>query len=469
MLSLFDTYTRKKKKFKPLKDKLVTVYTCGPTVYNHVHIGNLSTFIFVDFLIRYLKNSGYKTKYIRNITDVGHLTSDSDTGEDKLDKASHKEGIKPLEIAEKYIQSFKKNTEALNLLQPDIEPRASQYIKEQIQAINILIKKGYAYETKSGVYFDITRDPNYGKLARLNLDSELTQSQVCTIEDKKSSLDFALWIKAIDKHKNHLQNWDSPWDKGFPGWHLECSIMSVKLLGSEFDIHCGGIDLAPVHHVNEIAQSQALYGVIPAKYWIHKEHMQLKGMKMAKSTGNYITLDDVEKSGFKPDIFKFFVLSSHYRSKFEFNTKALEQAQENVKTIKKFLIKCKKSKNQKIDINIEKFWNEFIKALDDDLNTPRALAEIFKFIKVVEKNNFKTDCGLIIKKFIVIQNIFGINLFEKSKKHTIPKNIEKLLNNRLEARKEKDYKKSDRIRGKLTKHNIQVKDKKDGSQEIIYE
>ncbi|MFH1749420.1 MAG: cysteine--tRNA ligase [bacterium] len=469
MLSLYDTYTRKKRKFQPLKDKLVRIYACGPTVYSNAHIGNLSTFVFVDFLIRYLKNTGYKVKYVRNITDVGHLTLDSDTGEDKLEKASRKEGIRPLEIAKKYIQSFHKNTLALNLLKPDHEPRASQYIKEQIQATSNLIKKGFAYETSSGVYFDTTQDPEYGKLARLNLDTKSSKSRVCAIEDKKHPLDFAVWIKTAGKHKDHLQNWDSPWGKGFPGWHLECSVMSQKLLGSEFDIHCGGIDLAPVHHVNEIAQNKALYGTVPANFWSHKEHLQLRGAKMAKSTGNFITLDDLKNSGFPSDIFKFFVLSAHYRSKQEFNKKALEQTRENLKTIRNFLKKCQQTKTQKTDREIEKFWQEFIKALDDDLNSPKALATIFNLIKVVEKNNYKTNNKLILEKFQIIQDIFGIKLIQKPETKKIPEDIQKLLDQRLEARKQKDYKKSDQIRNKLIKKNIQIKDKGDGSQEIVYD
>ena len=313
-----------------MRNKKVRIYACGPTVYSDVHIGNLSTFIFVDLLVRYLKFLGYQVKYVRNITDVGHLTSDSDTGEDKLEKASKKEGINPLKIAEKYIQRFHQNTEKLNLIEPNYEPRATEYIQEQIKATEKLLKKSYAYKTPSGVYFDISKDKEYGKLARLNLDIKSAHSRIDSGLDKKHPLDFALWIKAVGKHQNHLQNWDSPWGKGFPGWHLECSIMSQKLLGKKFDIHCGGIDLIPIHHVNEIAQSRALYGVNPANFWIHKEFLQIQGSKMAKSTGKFITLTDLEKSGYNPDVFKFFVLSAHYRSKLQFSEKALWQAQENL-------------------------------------------------------------------------------------------------------------------------------------------
>lgn len=473
MLSLFNTYTRKKHRFKSLKNKLVHIYACGPTVYSDVHIGNLSTFVFVDFLIRYLKSAGYKVKYVRNITDVGHLTSDSETGEDKLEKASRKQGIKPSHIAEKYIQNFHKNTKDLNLLKPDYEPRASQYIQEQIRAVSKLIKKGFAYESKSGVYFDTTRDPEYGKLACLKLDTNLTQSRVCAIKDKKHPMDFAVWIKAVGIHKNHLQNWDSPWGKGFPGWHLECSIMSQKLLGKEFDIHCGGIDLAPVHHVNEIAQSKALYGIIPAKYWVHKEHLQLRGAKMAKSTGNFITLADLTKSGFSPDIFRFFVLSAHYRSKLQFTKKSLEQARENLKTIRNFLNKCQQSTNQQNTANnklINTFLQDFTSALDDDLNTPKALAVIFNLIKTVEKNNYNIDCKNILEKFQIIQDIFGVTLIQKPKtRSALSVEISALIRERELARKQQDYNKSDQIRNKLAKHGILVKDKKDGSQEIIYE
>ena len=469
---LFDTYTRKKRKFEPLKDKRVRLYACGPTVYSDVHIGNLSTFIFVDFLIRYLKYQKYQTKYVRNITDVGHLTGDSDTGEDKLERASRKEGIKPLEIAKKYIRNFHTETKALNLLKPDQEPRASQYIPEQIQAVKDLIKKGFAYETSSGVYFDISKDLEYGRLARSKIDNKSTQSRICAAEDKKHPMDFALWIKAVGKHKKHLQNWDSPWGKGFPGWHLECSIMSQKLLGKEFDIHCGGIDLASVHHVNEIAQSKALYGVVPARFWIHKEHLQIGKTKMAKSTGNFFTLADLEKSGYSPDVFKFFVLSTHYRGKLKFSKKALDQAQKNFHKIRHFLNNYQNSQSPIIDSKaqreIEDFWQNFEGALDDDLNTPKVLTVIFDFIKTVEKQHCHFNCRLILEKFRYIEKIFGINLIPKSKTKELPAKIQELINERRRARNQKDFIKADQIRNTLEKQGILIQDEKDKNQKVIY-
>jgi cysteinyl-tRNA synthetase len=283
-------------------------------------------------------------------------------------------------------------------------------------------------------------------------------------------MDFALWIKALDKHKNHLQNWQSPWGRGFPGWHLECSIMSQKLLDKQFDIHCGGIDLIPIHHVNEIAQSKALYGLIPARFWVHKEYLQIKGAKMAKSIGNFITLDDLKKSGYSPEIFKLFVLSSHYRSKLQFSEKALDQAQSNLKTIRNFLVNCQKHKAPGIkDQTVHKFWQNFVSALNDDLNTPKSLAEIFDLIKTVEKQNYKVDCGLILEKFKKIQDIFGIILVQSSQKPKISDEIQKLLDERLTAREKKDYKKSDQIRNQLLKKGINLQDLPNGKQEIIYD
>lgn len=466
MLSLFDTYERKIKSFKPLKDKEVRIYACGPTVYKEAHIGNLSTYVFVDFLARYLNFLGNKTKLVRNITDVGHLTSNADTGEDKLEVEAKKIHAEPLKIAEKFIKKFHQDCQKLNLIKPDIEPRATQNIKEQIQAIEILIKKGFGYEAESGVYFDTLKDKDYGKLAGLKKDKAMgIKSRVGEIADKKNPTDFALWLKAKGKFANHLQNWDSPWGRGFPGWHIECSVMSEKFLGTPFDIHTGGVDHIPIHHTNEIAQSKALYGKNPANFWIHHEFLLTGGEKMAKSKGETLTLDDLDKAGFSPQEFKFLILSAHYRTKLNFSFNALNQAQKNLQTISEFVEAVKKYQNTRPQNYREAIFRDFYEDLDSDLNTPSALGIIFSVIKAYNKDMHlkqpipKSD---IVKLFSDLSKILGID-FEASQK-ILPQQAKTLIQKRVELRKKGKYAEADKLRQQISKLGVEIKDTSNGTE-----
>ena len=465
-LTLFDTYTRDIKPFSPLKNREVRIYACGPTVYKEAHIGNLSTYIFVDFLVRYLKFLGYKTMLVRNITDVGHLTSNADTGEDKLEVEAKKAKVDPLKIAEKFTKKFHDDCEKLNLLKPDKEPHAVQNIKEQIEAVGKLIKKGFAYETKSGIYFDTSKDREYGKLSGLKNDKKLkTKSRVGEISDKKNPLDFALWLKAKGKFANHLQNWDSPWGVGFPGWHIECSVMSKKILDVPFDIHTGGVDHIPIHHTNEIAQSKALYRVNPANFWVHHEFLQFGGKKMAKSKGESITLDDLEKEEFSPQDFKFLVLSAHYRTKLNFSFDALSQAQKNLQTISEFIEATRKYQNTSPQNYREVIFKDFYNDLCDDLNTPSALGRIFILMKIYNKKmsaNQPIPKVEIVKLFIDLEKIFGIDfkIFQKK----LPQKAKALIKKREELRQKGKFAEADKLRTEITKLGVEIKDTDNGTE-----
>jgi cysteinyl-tRNA synthetase len=466
-LHLFDTLSRTKRLFKPIKAGEVAIYACGPTVYSPIHIGNLSTFIFVDTLIRYLKYGGYNIHYVRNITDVGHLTSDQDEGEDKLENASKSEGLSPSDIAQKYIDSFHKDTENLNLLKPDFEPRATEYIDAQIAAVRKLLEKNLAYETDTAVYFDTTTDPEYGSLAMLDSDSKSQVSRI-NASDKKNPRDFALWIKAVGKHAGHMQNWDTPWGKGFPGWHLECSVMAQSILGARFDIHCGGIDLASTHHMNEIAQSRALYGQIPANFWLHKELMHTKDSKMSRSKGNYTTLTELTEAGFGPAIFRLYVLSAHHRSKTVFLPESMDQAKNDLTKILKFTanIDPKKPSTKVTTKILKSFWLKFESAMDDDLNTPLAISEIHALIKnlwAVDTKIFGED---VADAFVKLEDVLGLKLFTKQLKLSTAQY--KLIKGREDARRKNDYKTSDEIRKVLELAGIILEDLPDGSTQVKF-
>ena len=326
-LKLYNTLTRKKEDFKPLNDKEVGIYTCGPTVYNYAHIGNMRAYIFVDILVRYLRYSGYKVKHVMNITDVGHLTSDSDTGEDKVEKEAQKEGKTAWDIAKNYEKAFFEDSEALNIKKPDIIVKATDLIKEQISFIQKLEEKGFTYVLNDGVYFDSSKIKDYGKLAKLDIEG-LRAGERVDIRGKKNKTDFALW-KFSPKDKKRDMEWESPWGKGFPGWHLECSAIGLKYLGEQFDVHTGGIDHINVHHTNEIAQGEALTGKTPAKYWMHSEFLLTGDTKMAKSRGNLVRVTDL---GVDPLAYRMLILQANYRDPLNFTDESIKAADTALKT-----------------------------------------------------------------------------------------------------------------------------------------
>lgn len=448
MLRLYNTLTRKKEIFKPIKDKEVGLYSCGPTVYSYQHIGNLRSYIFVDILKRVLEYDGYRVKHVMNITDVGHLTSDADTGEDKVEKAAKKSGKKASEITNYYWKIFKQDFKKLNIDEPDIWAKATEHIKEQIDMIKTLEKKGYTYRTSDGIYFDTSKLKDYGKLAPKH-KQKLKAGKRIGLGEKKNITDFALWKfspSTSSEQAKRQQEWKSPWGIGFPGWHIECSAMSSKYLGKQFDIHTGGEEHISLHHTNEIAQSEATFGKKPwVKYWLHARWLLFKGEKMAKSKGQTYTLSELEKNGFNPLSFRYFTLTAHYRKHLNFTINNLKKAQQSYLRIKDILSELKN------DNKINKIYLEkFNQAINDDLNTPVALSILWKLVRD------KKAIGKA-KTTRIMDKVLGLNLFKKEKLSLLPK-IKNLIGQREEARKEKNWKKADELRKKINKYGFQIED-----------
>lgn len=463
----FNTLTRKIEEFKPIKNKKVGLYTCGPTVYNYAHIGNLRTYVFEDILKRVLKYDGYKIKHIMNITDVGHLTDDADEGEDKMEKGAKREGKSAWEIAEFYTEAFKRDLENLNIILPDKMPKATDHIKEQIKLIKKLEKKGFTYTTSDGVYFDTSKLSDYGKLANLH-NQELKAGARIEMGEKKNITDFALWKLSIPKgshpelvsgSKKRQMEWKSPWGVGFPGWHIECSAMSEKYLGQPFDIHCGGIDHIPVHHTNEIAQSEAANDKPLANYWMHGEFLITGTEKMAKSADNFLTLEKIKEKGFSPLAYRYLLLQTHYRKQLNFTWEALEAAQNGLEHLYRsisILPSTIPSSSSVILSDSEgSLTDKFQSAINNNLDIPGALALVWEAIregKISKKQLFKFD------------EVFGLKLSEyKEEKVELTDEVKKLLKQRDEARNSKNWAESDRIRKELEKMGFKVEDTKDGT------
>ncbi len=455
-LKLFNTLTRKKEEFKPLKDKEVRIYSCGPTVYWFQHIGNMRAYIFSDILKRALLYNDLKVKHIINVTDVGHLTSDSDTGEDKMEKAIEKENKSAQEIADFYFSEFKKDFEKLNILFPDKFPKASDHIKEQIEIIKKLEKKGYTYQTSDGIYFDSSKFKNYGKLAKLDIKG-LQGGKRVSLGEKKNTTDFALW-KFSPTDKKRQQEWDSPWGVGFPGWHIECSAMSMKYLGETFDIHTGGEDHIPIHHTNEIAQSEASTGKKFANFWMHNAFLVDKqGEKISKSKGGLYTISELEDLGYSPLHYRFFCLLTHYKKQLSFSLENLDSAKNAYEKIKAKIIDLKSHKIKAED-KTEIYEKEFLKAINDDLNTPLAI-QVFN--KALNDDTFSTDKKLkLLEKFDEVFAI-GVKTF-KEEKVKIPKEIQMLLENRESLRKQKKWAEADIVRDQLKSHGYIIEDSPEG-------
>jgi len=454
MLKLYNTLTRKKEIFKPLKDNLVRIYTCGPTVYNYAHIGNLRTYIFEDILKRVLLYNNYKVKHVMNITDVGHLTSDADTGEDKLELSAKKERKTAWEIAEFYTKAFKDDIKKLNIIFPDVWCKATDHIKEQINLIKILEKRGFTYKTEDGIYFDTSKLKDYGKLARLKKE-KLKAGIRIDIKNKKHPTDFALW-KFSPKDKKRDMEWKSPWNTGFPGWHIECSAMSMKYLGKTFDIHCGGIEHIPIHHTNEIAQAEASTGKKFVNFWLHAEWLILKGAKMAKSGENFITLARLIERDYDPLAYRYLCLTAHYKSPLEFSYESLDAAKSALNRLKIRVLELKKKKDNWHNHNALIYEKKFLEYTNDDLNVPRALALLWELIE--DSNLTNQDKYKLAIKF---DEIFGLDL-GKEKKEKIPKEIIRSAEEREKARKNKDFAKADKLRQKIKAKGYLIEDTDSG-------
>lgn len=453
MLKLYNTLSRKKEVFKPRKGKQVGLYTCGPTVYWFVHIGNLRTYIFEDVLKRVLQYNGYKVKHVMNITDVGHLTSDADTGEDKIEIGARRERKTAWEIAEFYTKAFKRDIKLLNIKTPNIWIKATETIKEQINLIKILEEKGFTYQISDGVYFATSKLKDYGKLVGGKRKLK-TRARIKMVPGKQNPTDFALWKLTPPGIKRQME-WNSPWGCGFPGWHTECVVMAAKFLGVPFDIHCGGIDHIPIHHTNEIAQSEAAFGKILANFWLHGEFLTLKGRRMGKSEGNIIILEDLIKKGFNPLAYRYLCLTTHYRSKLNFSWLAMKAAQNALDNLyqRTLEIKTKNSENGSRSIDYQK---KFLDLINNDLNTPKALALLWNAVKSPKLSN--QEKHQILLDF---DRIFGLGL-AKIRKPKISQKIKKLVKLREKYRREKNWKLADEIRNKIKLIGYQIEDTKKG-------
>lgn len=464
-LQLFNTYTRTKEEFIPINPGEVKMYSCGPTVYNYMHIGNLRTFFFEDILLRVLKYNGFNVKYVMNITDVGHLVSDSDQGEDKLEKSSKLTGKSVLELANHYTEVFKKDISLLNIITPDFFPKATDYINEQIELVKCLEAKGYTYITSDGVYYDTSKFPDYGKLAKLDIKGLQEGARIEFSAEKKNITDFALWKFSPANEKRQME-WESPWGTGFPGWHIECSAMSKALLGKHFDIHCGGVDHIPIHHTNEIAQSEACNGEKFVNYWLHGEFLDLGNEKMSKSLGNFITLQTLIEKGYSPMDYRYFLLMAHYRKKLKFSFEALDAAKSGYGNLKgKILILKNDSENSsgneiQNSVLAHKFENEFHESINDDLNMPEAVAVLWNLLK--EENLSSPEKYRLALRFDTITGLGLNDITEEKSSAIIPDEITALAVKRTEAKKNRDFKLADEIRNEIKSKGFEIKDTKDG-------
>lgn len=456
MLKLYNTLTKEKKEFEPIdkENNIVRMYSCGLTVYNYAHIGNMRTYIFMDILRKVLKYDGYKLMHVMNITDVGHLTSDADEGEDKMAKSAREQNKSVYEIAEMYTKAYQEDFRKLNIEDTEVLAKATDHIKEMEEYVKEIIKNGYAYETSKGVYFDTSKLKDYGRMLSNNKIEDLKDGARVEVDnEKRNPQDFALWIKAPQEH---IMKWDSFMGLCYPGWHIECSAMSRKYLGDVFDIHTGGVDHVPIHHENEIAQSLGATGKIPAKTWMHVEFLQINGGKMSKSLKNVYTISDLEKEGIEPLAYRYFTFSAHYRTKLNFTWDAIKSAQIALNRLRE-ATKQQKNGVDKADENKLKEYNErFEAAINDDINMPLAIAVVWDVAR--EKNKSKEYYDLLMK----FDSILSLDLDKEEKIEEYPEVINELLEQRKNAKINKDYAKADEIRDKIRELGYEVKDTRQG-------
>lgn len=480
-LVVYNTLSRKKEEFEPLNPPFVGMYVCGPTVYGDAHLGHARAALTFDTVFRFLRFLGYKVRYVRNITDVGHLENDSDAGEDKIAKKARLEQLEPMEVAQYYTKRYLDAMDAMNVLRPSIQPTATGHIMEQIDIVKILLEKGYAYESNGSVYFDVNKYNNdthkYGILSNRVIDEMIANTRELDGQsEKRNPADFALWKKASPEH---IMRWESPWSVGFPGWHLECTAMSRKYLGERFDIHGGGLDLLFPHHESEIAQSVCAFGCEPAKYWLHNNMITIGGQKMGKSLGNFITLNEffdgkhpkLDKA-YSPMTIRFFILQAHYRSTLDFSNEALSAAEKGMKK----LFEAQKNidalpTSDKSSMDFSALFDKCIEAMCDDFNTPMVIAHLFEITRLInlvadkKETVTEADKKALKENFaIVFNDILGMkNEQADNSMHIVDSLMQVILSLRKEARANKDWAKSDMIRDELAKAGIVIKDGKDGA------
>lgn len=452
-MKLYNTLTRSKDGFAPVKKGSVGIYSCGPTVYWNQHIGHMYAYVQWDILVRTLRYLGNKVKWVMNITDVGHMTSDEDTGEDKMEKGAKREGLTVWEIAEKYMAQFVDSMELLNISKPDVLCRATEHIDDQIKLVKKIEENGYAYETKMGLVFDTANFIGYADFAKLDLKKQEKKSDVATDPEKKNPHDFFLWVK----DPKHVMHWNSPWGVGYPGWHIECTAMSTKYLGEKFDIHTGGIEHIPVHHTNEIAQGYGAYGDKTANYWLHNSWLKAEGgEKMSKSLGNFVTTQDLQKKGYDPLALRYLIITSHYRKGVNFSWDALDYAQNTLGNLRKLTMQYK-YRNERTTLSeekrkkIEDYTAEFTKNMEDDLNTPKALAVMWKMLKSNIPSIDKYD---LILSF---DEVLGLNL-RNVERLGVPNDVMELARKRTDLRSEGKYEESDKVREEILKKGFIIKD-----------
>ena len=461
-LTFYNTLTRRKEEFHSIDENRVRMYSCGPTVYSYAHIGNFRTYIFMDTLRRVLKYNGYELKHVMNITDVGHLESDADEGEDKMEKAARKEKKDPYEIANFYTEIFLKDMEKLNIDKPEIITKATENISQMIEYVKEIIKNGYAYETSKGIYFDISKLDKYPVLSNRKLDDQIAGARVDVDPEKKNPYDFALWIKAPE---NHIMKWESPWGLSYPGWHLECSTMGRRFLGEEFDIHTGGVDHIPTHHENEIAQSKGATGKIPAHVWMHCEYLQVDGGKMSKSLGNTYTISQLQEKGISPLAFKLFCFTAHYRNKLNFTFEGAYGAQKALERLYDSYIKNANGVDDVDEDIIKEYEERFLAYINDDMNMPGAMSVVWEIARNEKKSIKFADLLLKFDKVLGLDMKNAENYlleFKHEESEELPEEIKALVEERKQARAEKNWAKSDEIRDRIISLGYSIKDTKDG-------
>ncbi|MDR8394597.1 cysteine--tRNA ligase [Aliifodinibius sp. S!AR15-10] len=475
-LHIYNSLTREKDRFKPNKEGFVGIYVCGPTVYGDPHLGHAKSYVSFDVVVRYLRYLGYKVRYVQNITDVGHLTDDADQGEDKLEKQAQIEKLEPMEIAEKYTYNYFRDMDKLGVQRPDISPRATGHIPEQIEMVKKLLEEGHAYEVDGNVYFDVSSDEEYGKLSGRDVEDQEAGTRIETAGDKRDPKDFALWKKAGD---DHIMKWNSPWGWGYPGWHLECSVMSTKYLGQNFDIHGGGLDNIFPHHECEIAQSECAYNESFANYWMHNNMVTLNGQKMGKSLGNAISLDEFFRGdhelltrAWAPQVIRFFLLQSHYRSTTDFTEDALNAAEQGLDNLQNIIRLIEDTEPGDADpFDIEALDSELKQRMNDDFNTAQAIAVLFENLKALRKqiNQDEVPSNLDDVKSLLERFVDGVlGIWPEAEEDTAGDDktedlVELLIDLRTEARKEKNFEKADKIRDELKEIGIELMDNPDGT------
>ncbi len=454
-IKFYNTLTRKKEEFKPINEKEIKMYSCGPTVYYFAHIGNLRAYLFMDNLRRVFKYNGYNLKHVMNITDVGHLVSDSDEGEDKMIKAAKRENKNPFEIAQFYMDAFLADIDKLNIDRPEIIAKATEHIDVMEEYVKKIIENGYTYQTEDTIYFDTSKLDKYGVLSNRNIEDQKAGARVEFDKNKKNISDFALWIKAP---QNHIMKWDSFFGKSYPGWHLECSAMGCKYLGEQFDIHTGGVDHIPIHHENEIAQSKGYSGKIPANYWMHVEFLQINGGKMSKSLNNLYTLKDLEEKGYEPLVYRMFNFTSSYRAQINFTFEAMEAAKVALNRLREGYLRHSEGNEEISDEEIKNYEKRFLDAINDDLNMPVAMSIVWEIVRNPKKSKKLKE---LLLKF---DEVLGLDLKKyKKEENILPDDVIKLVNDRNEARLNKNWAESDRIRDILIEKGYTVKDSKTGT------